>query len=199
MSPSADPPGSAAARLGEWLDRHGLMLRRTIVHLCPRDLGLDFDDLEQEARLRLWRALERAIEIRFPASYLYRLAASVTLDAIRQATARRERFTESLAAGDGDEPPERAAAERLADPAALAERRLELRRAQGALAALAPDRRRAVGLHLQGFTPGEIAELAGWSESKARSLVYRGLNEMRGELAGPGAARGAGGKSEEEP
>jgi DNA-directed RNA polymerase specialized sigma24 family protein len=48
-----------------------------------------------------------------------------------------------------------------------------------------PDRRRtAVGLHLEGLTTQEIADLLGWSEPKARNLVYRGLNDVRQSLKG---------------
>ncbi len=182
--------GATEARLAELLERYGGLLRRTLIHFCPRDLGLDFDDLEQEARLRLWRSLQRATEIAHPASYLYRLAASVTIDAIRRATARREEALEeverALASGDSTAASGLAAAVTAADPASLVERRLELARASAALATLPPPRRRAVGLHLQGFSPAEIGELLGWSEAKARSLVYRGLEELRRLLAAGG-------------
>ena len=39
--------------------------------------------------------------------------------------------------------------------------------------------RDAVGLHLEGLTTHEIADLLGWNEPKARNLVYRGLNDIR--------------------
>jgi RNA polymerase sigma factor (sigma-70 family) len=178
MAISEDVPEDSAtdARLSEMLDLYGQLLRRAIVHLCPRHLGLDFDDLEQEARVRLWRALRRETEIEHPASYLFRLASSVTIDAMRRATARRERFLESLTIpAVVNEVPS-------IDAGEIAERRLELRRVQEHLATLPADRRRAVGLHLQGFTPSEIAQLAGWTEPKSRSLVYRGLRELRERL-----------------
>jgi RNA polymerase sigma-70 factor (ECF subfamily) len=167
---------AADARLAEMIERYGQLLRRAIVHLCPRNLGLDFDDLEQEARVRLWRALRRETEIEHPASYLFRLASSVTIDAMRRATARRERFLESLTV------PAVVSEAPAVDAREIADRRVELRRVQEALATLPADQRRAVGMHLQGFTPGEIAEIAGWTEPKARSLVYRGLRELRRRL-----------------
>jgi RNA polymerase sigma-70 factor (ECF subfamily) len=171
------PEDSATdARLAEMLELYGQILRRAIVHLCPRNLGLDFDDLEQEARVRLWRALRRETEIEHPASYLFRLASSVTIDAMRRATARREQFLDSLTL------PAVVSETPAIDARDIAERRLELRRVQDELAVMPADRRRAVGMHLQGFTPAEIAELAGWTEPKARSLVYRGLKELRERL-----------------
>ena len=41
------------------------------------------------------------------------------------------------------------------------------------------NRRRAVGLHLRGFTSTEIAQLLGWTEPKARNLTHRGLKDLR--------------------
>ena len=57
---------------------------------------------------------------------------------------------------------------------------------QEGLRRLQENRRRAVGLHLQGMTTDEIARMAGWTEPKARNLVYRGLADLRVELRGMG-------------
>jgi DNA-directed RNA polymerase specialized sigma24 family protein len=51
---------------------------------------------------------------------------------------------------------------------------------------LPDNRRRAVGLHLEGLTSQEIADLLGWSEPKARNLVYRGLKDVREQLQAEG-------------
>ena len=44
------------------------------------------------------------------------------------------------------------------------------------------DRRRLLRLHLEGFTTQEIAELNGWTEPKARNLLYRTLGDLREKL-----------------
>jgi RNA polymerase sigma-70 factor (ECF subfamily) len=178
------PPGEEAAIEARWqalVEEYGRFLRRTIVRLCPRDMGLDFDDIEQEARLRLWHALRNEREITSPASYLYRIAATATVDAIRRVKARRE---EPLSLpGDDDAAPE---AQRelasLVDTVDGADRRLLVRQVEEALCRLPASRRRAVGLHLQGYTTAEIGQLLEWSEPKARNLVYRGLAELRERL-----------------
>jgi RNA polymerase sigma-70 factor (ECF subfamily) len=188
MSEPEPPAGSADVerRLEEILDRFARLLRGTIARICPPALGIDLDDVEQEARLRIWRALLAARELAHPASYVYRAAASAAVDALRRARARRQsRWTElsdaaldEAAAGGiaGRSPEERAAA------------RQELAVVKEVLMTLDVDRRRAVGLHLRGFTTAEIGELLGWSEPKARSLVYRGLAEVRSRLAARGVA-----------
>lgn len=167
-------------RLSELLDEHRAWLRRTVERLCPRQLGISPDEVEQDVRLRLWRALERGTTIESPTSYLYRAASSATIDAIRRLKARRE---DSLDADDPStpEPPS------LEDPGADPHRRLEgVERAstiRDALAKLIPNRRRAVALHLQGFDNREICRLLDWTEAKTRNLVSRGMRDLREVLA----------------
>jgi DNA-directed RNA polymerase specialized sigma24 family protein len=67
--------------------------------------------------------------------------------------------------------------------------RQTLEATQRILAELAPEKRRAVGLHLQGFTTEEIGELLGWSEPKARNTVYRTMAVVRQELVTRGLSR----------
>jgi RNA polymerase sigma factor (sigma-70 family) len=114
------------------------------------------------------------------------VAVSATIRAIRQAKARREEALPEAAFEDGSAsggsskdvpatPPE-------ASPYALAERGELTRTIEAALAALPEPRRLAVGLHLQGLTTREMGELVGWTEPKARNLVYRGLKDLRQSL-----------------
>jgi RNA polymerase sigma-70 factor, ECF subfamily len=84
------PLTKAEQLFDELIKKHGRLLRDLIVRLCPKDLGLDFNDIEQEARMRLWRAVEAEREILNPASYIYKIAATTTIDAIRHNKARRE-------------------------------------------------------------------------------------------------------------
>jgi RNA polymerase sigma factor (sigma-70 family) len=155
-------------------------------------LGADLDDLEQEARIRLWQALRGEREIVYPASYIYRIAISVTIRALRRVRARKE---DALLDADSEERSAGAGESALqaspgSSPAAIAERREWLAKIDLALTRLAENRRVAVGLHLQGFTTTEIGNLLGWSEAKARNLVHRGLKDLRRELAAAGMEYG---------
>ena len=172
------------------LEKYGAYLRRTIARICPKDLGIQFEDIEQEARLRLWRAIEAERKINYHGSYIYKIVVSVTITAIQRAKARRE---EQLRLGEDDEN-EGAADVRMTtltdganhSPEAQAEREELLRKVEEAMARLPENRRLAVGLHLNGLTTDEIADLMGWSEPKARNLVYRGLKGLRKELRDAG-------------
>lgn len=172
-------------RLEDLLERYAGLLRAAVHRYCPRDLGISAADVEQEARVRLWRALEREKELGDPASYIYRIAVTATIDAVRRARTRREDQLRETA--DEEHAPSREDESRFVDdarrqPDAQLERRELMARVAAALSTLSDDRRRAVELHLQGLTLTEIAELLSWSEARTRNLVYRGMDDLRHAL-----------------
>src|SRR5262245_41706379 len=94
------------ARFNSLLRQYGRVLRSAIAYHCPDYMGLDSDDIVQEACLRLWRAVSSEREIRDPASYLRRIAATATIDAIRRIKARREEQMNTPTAQDNESEPE---------------------------------------------------------------------------------------------
>jgi RNA polymerase sigma factor (sigma-70 family) len=168
-------------RFEDLLRRYARLLRRAITRACPPSLGILTTDIEQDARIRLWRAIESEKELEDPASYVYRVGVTATIDAIRRVRARRE---EQLP--DAGSPENGMHAQLVSDwrsaPDVQAERHEIVDQVRQSLDALADNRRRAVALHLQGLTLEEIGHLLGWSAGKARNLVYRGLHDLRIEL-----------------
>jgi RNA polymerase sigma factor (sigma-70 family) len=187
-----DPPDELSrrtrdARLQELVSRHGELLRRTIAKVCPRAMGLSIEEIEQDARVRLWSALKSEREILHPVSYIYKVAVSASLRAIRRAKARREeQLLDDAAPQDEGGPVVVLCTPPDASPYAVAERREWVRKIDRAMTRLAENRRRAVGLHLRGRTTHEIAGILGWSEPKARNLVHRGLRDLRVHLRSEG-------------
>jgi RNA polymerase sigma-70 factor (ECF subfamily) len=173
----------AEAQFNIIIDKYGRFLSQTIIRLCPKDMGLDFNDIEQDSRLRLWNALQNEREIRNPASFLYRIALTATLDAVRRIKAKRE---DQLRLAEAEEEDEGASLALPSDPRHSPESEAQRRQLAGkirnALGRLSDNRRRAVGLYLEGFGSREIADLLGWSEAKARNLLYRGLRDLRAQL-----------------
>jgi RNA polymerase sigma-70 factor (ECF subfamily) len=173
------------SRFNSILEEHGRLLRNAIAAHCPKTLGLDLDDIVQEARLRLWRAISSEKEIRDLASYLFRIAANVTIDAVRRVKARREEqmeFSANPNAGPGEPQQRPQLVDRRASAETIVERRRLVEVVNEALAQLAANRGWAVRLHLQGLTISEISVVMGWSEAKSRNLVYRGLGDLREQL-----------------
>lgn len=184
--PTPAAEAALAQRLTAILETFGALLREAIARNCPRTLGLDTADIEQEARIRLWNALRNEREIANLPSYLYRVAASATIDAVRRAKARREDPLEESAEQEGSmasRPSPGASPERLARDRQIAGK------VKLALDRLEEKRRHVVKLHLQGFSTDEVARLMEWTEPKARNLVYRGLADLRRELHALGIDR----------
>lgn len=183
-------------KLASLLERFGGLLSATIRRAVPSDLGIDTQDVEQDARIRLWRALGRATEAELGASYVKRVAATAAIDAIRAALARRDRrsLDEHAPGSDGEEGATKAEETAATGPSPEeAARRRELGSTiVAAIGELGGDRRRAVRLHLYGLSSPEIGRLTGWSETKTRTLISRGLAELRGRLSEKGVDAHAG-------
>lgn len=138
--------------------------------------GIDPDDVEQEVRIRLWKAISRDRSGAFHASYVQRVVATTVIDALRRAEVRA---AEPLPEDD-DEPgqmPESAIGPEQS--AADGERMSGLQRC---LAEIPERRRLPITLHLQGYSLQEIADVVGTSAEAARKLVTRGLDGLKGRL-----------------
>jgi RNA polymerase sigma factor (sigma-70 family) len=169
---------SADTRWGQLYQQYQGLIRRAIMRICPRELGVSCDDIEQEAWLSVWNVLKAEREITYPTSYIYKVGVSAAIRATQRARSRRE---DSLQEQDDETgaPVHRLQAPTAASPDAVAERRECREKIATALARLPENRRLAVGLHLRGLTTREIGDLLEWSEPKARNLVHRGLKDLR--------------------
>lgn len=151
-----------------------LMVREfgSTISIAARRYGLstgELDDVVQDVRIRLWKLLERGGErsASINATYAYRAAASAAIDLVRRDRARRTGAVTEL-----DEAYAAPSADMSAEVVRLAE----------ALETLAPSRRIAVKLHLDGQSLTDIARALKWSEAQARNQVYRGLADLKEAL-----------------
>jgi len=175
MTEHADRLSPALERL---LIRFGEMVRR--VGRRHRLADSDVDEVVQEVRVRLWRALASGEKIEAaPASYVYRTAVSAALDLIRRRRTKREETLELN--------PE---AEAIAQAQPGIDQALEQEDLAAAVTraidGLVASRRPVVRMYLAGYQLEEIAELMGWTEPKTRNLVYRGLADLRAALTARG-------------
>lgn len=168
------PPGDA--RIEALLRAHEPRLRALFArHLGGRP-GIDLDDLVQEARIRLWKALEREKNVDALASYIQRVVTSVVVDALRRRAARPEDTVEEplmAAVAQASDTPD--------DALATAQRAAALR---DALSRIPERRRQPAALLLQGFSTPEIARLLDSTEATVRNLAYRGVEDLKALLGG---------------
>lgn len=172
----AGPSDSVDARLEQILRDFGSRLAAILKGYRLDRHGVDPADVEQEVRIRLWKAIARDRSGAFHASYVQKVVATTVIDALRRAEVRA---AEPLPEED-DEPgdwsghgvgPEQSASD--------GERMGGLQRCLGEI----PERRRLpITMHLQGFSLQEIADVVGTSAEAARKLVSRGLDELKSLL-----------------
>jgi len=170
-SPTREPDPISQA-LESLVSRHTVAIRRV-----ARQHGLsgpDADEVVQDVRIRIWRALSNSDRIAaVSASYVYRTATSAARDILRRRRTRRAREAASERPGLSAHATLNGA---VADGVEIAER------ISRALDVLNEARRRVVRLHLVGYHRLEIADRLGWTEARTRHLLYRGLAELRASL-----------------
>jgi RNA polymerase sigma-70 factor (ECF subfamily) len=164
------------ARFEQVLRAHEGRLRAILARGAGGRPGLDVDDLVQEARIRLWKALEGERTVDAVASYVQRIATSVLIDALRRRSARPEDATE--------DPAEHLPDATVEPPEADMERKQKARALAAAIDALPERRRLPTRLLLQGFTTLEIARLTASTEATVRNLAYRGVEALKAKLSG---------------
>lgn len=173
---SLDP--ALRQRLHRLLADYGVKVRSLIEGHGLGQYGIDPADIEQEVRIRLWKALERDRNAAFHTSFIQRVVLTTVIDAIRAANARPvEPLPDAAEASDA------AFIETSAGPERIASGIEEFDRIVACMAELPERRRKAVALHLQGFSLREIGEFSGTSEEAARKLLDRGMDALRERLA----------------
>lgn len=152
-------------------------LRAAVRRACPSESAAQQEDLVQVALLRILER-ERADEqntVR-TASYLWRVAFSVTADELRRRRSEAGRLPETDMQDS-----------ELPEPSTLGpDVGLSIR---DCLSRLAEPRRLAVLLHLQGFRAEEGMRILHWNLKRVRNLTYRGLADLRECLSEKGLAR----------
>lgn len=178
-NPDADltaPAGDISPVLEDLVRRFGNFMRRT-AHRHGIDAA-ELDDVVQEARIRIWRALDTPEKInKAPASYIYRTTMSAALDLLRRRRSRRE---DSIDQHDDAYRSRMFATSRSAD-AIVVDHDIQAA-LERAVSLLVESRRGIVRMYLAGYDREEIASLLGWSEAKTRNLLYRGLGDVRETL-----------------
>jgi RNA polymerase sigma factor (sigma-70 family) len=145
-------------------------LKRAVRRVCPRSLAQDAEDLVQESFIRLLRAHKLDGRSTLSAAYLKKVAYSAVIDEIRR---RRREPAADLATDRVDVD---AAADHMQEeaPDTALGNAMEV-----SLQRLQPDRRRALTLHLLGYSVPEVARMLECNTKRADNLVHRGLAQLR--------------------
>lgn len=138
----------------------------------------DRDDLLQEIRIRIWKALEnKGGNIQYINAYVKKIVFSVFINEVNRL--RRERQLIGVAENELclDNPVKSDCA---ISANVMKEKIIE------SLMALGGTKRRVIELRMEGFTFAEIALINHWSLRKACNAYYRGIGELKRSLAKKG-------------
>ena len=138
----------------------------------------DRDDLLQEVRIRIWKALEnKGGDIQYINAYVKKVVFSVFINEVNRL--RRERQLISVA--ENEHCLNNPVKTDYAGPNdVMREKIIE------SLLALGGTKRRVIELRMEGFTFAEIALINHWSLRKACNAYYRGIGELKRNLAKKG-------------
>ena len=156
-------------RFEQLLQDHSRLMSAAIRRVCGRRYGGLIADVEQEVYLALWKRLDGGNEITYPVSYLYKMALTTALAAVRKID------RETHLTSDDPAPPATTAGRGFGNLLPVERSRL----LHQVLERLDAEHSRAVRAYLAGFNHKEIAELFGWTESVARHKIYRGIDRLK--------------------
>jgi RNA polymerase sigma-70 factor (ECF subfamily) len=161
------------------LEKFSAEIKAAVLKFDLQSNGVDPDDILQEIRTKLWKKFSSEKKIPPHASYINRVVNNALIDYLRRA-----RF-QAKVIGVGRFG---ARARHLASNPSLPDEYMLRKMIGDACETLVAPRRRAVELFLTGMALEEIAGSLGWSEDKARNLVYRGLSDVKKKLQEGGIA-----------
>jgi RNA polymerase sigma factor (sigma-70 family) len=138
---------------------------------CP-SLGVEADDILQEIRIRIWKAMEQGEQIRCFPAYLRKVTDSVIISYFRKIRNTIEyrdkripiRYVED---NTNDNNGDLTKMDRL-----IYER----------LPRILESRQKVLSLYLSGFTFKEIAELTKYTITKTRVLYFRAVRDMKKQI-----------------
>lgn len=167
------PDRSTSEELEAILERFSASIRASILKFGLEQKGIDPEDVYQDIRLKIIKKIFSAKKIRSPASYINSVVHSTLMDCLRKSRAQEEIFQverlERLRQAEGQKEPQ------VGDTFA--------RRAIGeAVDSLIPSRKKALKMFLLNMTVEEIARSLNWTPIKTRTLIYRGLDDIKRKL-----------------
>ena len=184
---AATVSASDAINFEQVIERYGALIKAVIARTYSGRLELNADDIVQEVKIKLWKELSKQEKIVNLKAFICQIAFTTTIDEIRKVkTRRQEPLPEEeqemdllMSARVNPDPP---------TPHVELERKEIQRLVVSAVDSLGDNRRQVVKLYLYGMNYKEIALELGWSEGKARNLLYRGLEELSEILKSKGVS-----------
>jgi RNA polymerase sigma factor (sigma-70 family) len=154
------------------LSHYNCLMRSHIQKYQPGRFGVDFEDVLQEARIKIWKLLNNDKNIVSYTSYIKKIMDTSVIDFFRKFKReegiylheKAKTISENTTGYDKN----------------IIYAEMDLKDLVGnAVNSLIPTRRNVVRLYLLNMSIEEIASYYSWSPSKTRNLLYRGLKDLK--------------------
>jgi len=145
------------------------------IHIYKYNLGrfgLDFDDVFQEVKIKIWKVLHNEKKITNYSSYIKKIVDSSVIDQLRKFKREEGIYlhekSKKISEQKGSYSPDDFYGER------------DMKEVIGrAVGKIIESRRKVVKLYLLNMNIEEIAAYFRWSKDKTRNLLYRGLADLK--------------------
>jgi len=131
------------------------------------------EDVEQEVKLKIWRASSSGKKIANLRSYLWKIVYTTALDIIneRLLNASDEEIIKHIDSLN-------ISRLKLLSPEFLIEKKERGEVLNNGIHSLPPRRKAVLELYLSGMNLEEITDFLGWGQNEVRHLLYRGIQEL---------------------
>lgn len=157
-----------------WYDEYGVAIFKYILKLIRDEQQAE--DLTQDTFLKAYKYIENNKQIDYPKTFLYQVAHNLTIDYIRKQKPlqlMKDFFSFQKDLGPSVE--------------SIVEIRESSQELYNALATLKPSYRQAIILRkIEEFSTRETGHILGWSESKVKSTLSRGMKALKKHLTKEG-------------
>ena len=170
------------AKIKEIIDKFSSLIRSVIQKTVHEKDNIDFEDIEQEIKIKIWKFIAKGKNIEKLSSYIQKVAYTVTVDELRKMrkqTLPRKfdelkkvySFSQNFLISQINRSPEFFLEEK--------ELKLFLRKA---IDSLNENRKQVLRLYLKGMTIEEICQFFDWDKTKVRHLLYRGIDDIKEKI-----------------
>ena len=163
------------------IEEFSRLIRTVIRKTSPTIDQFDMNDIEQEIKIKLWKALTKSErKIHNLGSYIWRISYTTTSRIMKRLSRQRKLFTSQGEEDYGILESCENAGTNTPNGEYVKEETMNI--IGESVNSLIETRRQVVKLYLSGMHLNEISELLDWSSGKTRNLLYRGLDDLRKKL-----------------
>lgn len=164
------------------IDKFSTLIRYVILKNLHKTDNIDFEDIEQEIKIKIWQLVKKGKKVEKLPSYIKKLAYTATVDELRkmrkQAPTKEFKNLKNIYLDSKSDIIE----EGINSPEMLLEEKELKSSLRELIDSLSNNRKQVLRLYMKGMSIEEICEFFNWDKIKVRHLLYRGINDIKEKI-----------------